>query len=173
MLEKDVKSRLWILIASLRRQLAVETSAACLFLSFRIYVADKLIPNARAHNVVLASIYLVVRVLVIGYARVSVLSYRYLTGTKCLNLILEIRAKGWKRIIGEPVGRWKQYHKDDWSHDHPTMFSDRLTQLTGIYRHTNHDRSRGQIYSDFKKSYAVYKAPGVVGTSISSLTSEK
>lgn len=30
-----------------------------------------------------------------------------------------------------------QYRGDDWSTSHPTMSSDRLTQLTGTYRHTD------------------------------------
>lgn len=58
--------------------------------------------------------------------------------TEYLNLILEIYARGWKRIIGK--ARWNAETSivhDDWSRIYPTTFSDRLTQLTGIYRHTD------------------------------------
>jgi len=72
--------------------------------------------------------------------------------TYYLNLILAIDAKGWKRVIGEPVRHWNRYRGDDWSSGHPTKFSDRLTQPAGTYRHaTSHVIKFMAIFKNFTR----------------------
>lgn len=58
--------------------------------------------------------------------------YRYLTTRIILTQFLRSTRGVESALL---ANRRDRYRRDDWSSDHPTKFSDRLTQLAGVYRH--------------------------------------
>jgi hypothetical protein len=127
MLEKNMKQRLkdsrFVFWSCVFTEAPCIRNISCKFFSFLFHICGIYLSQTHAYTVYCSYLSTSLCVLTCVSDRICmsigpVVPVSY--STKCFNPILEIRAKGWKRIIGEPVGRWNQYHGDDWSHGHPT-----------------------------------------------------